>query len=318
MCSIETELTVTGQDATGKWYYVKSFNGESGYMLKSSVKAVNITYPKAELPPAVVEQISLVEVNATSGKVRANPSTSAEIVTTLTRGQLLSVIGDEKGTDGHTWYKIKILGGKVAYVRDDVVKVYDTSHIKGKVILIDPGHGSLKSTTATAIDNGNVGVGGTLEKDIDLAVSRYLQSYLRTAGATVVMTRETDVGLMTLNDRVAIGKNNKADIFLSVHCNYSINNTDKTGVLTYYYAKSNDDSVNLANDIQKAVFVELNAKDWGTASDSFTVLANSTMPSSLVELGYMSNADEDKLLKSKDYQMLCAQGLYKGILTYFK
>ena len=70
--------------------------------------------------------------------------------------------------------------------------------------------------------------------------------------------------------------------------------------------------------MQTALAKDLNANNLGTASDKFTVLVNSTMPASLVELGYMSNAADDALLKTDDYQMLCAQGLYKGVLTYFK
>ncbi len=318
MCSIETELTISQQDSAGKWYYVTSFNGEKGYMLKSSVKALNVSYPSVTVPGAEVEKISLVEVNANSGKVREKPTTGSAIVTTLTRGQLLSVIGEVKGSDGHTWYKIKINGGKEAYVRDDVVKSYDPSHLKGKVIVIDPGHGCLKSANASTIDNGNIGVSGTLEKDVNLAVSRYLESYLKSAGATVVMTRETDIGVMTLEDRAKIANDNKAGALVSVHCNYSTKDKEKRGVLTYYYSGGNPKSGTLAGNLQNALSVELNAKNLGTASDKFTVLVKATVPASLIELGYISNTTDDALLKTESYQMLCAQGLYKGILKYFE
>ena len=317
MCSVDTELTVSAQDNTGKWYYVTSFNGEKGYILKSSVKDFDVTYPSANVPGAAVEKISLVEVNADSGKVRAKTSTSSEILATLTRGQLLSVLGEEK-VSGYTWYKVKINGGNIGYVREDVVKAYDTSHLKGKIVAIDPGHGCLKSSEATAVDNGNIGVSGTLEKDINLKVARHLQSYLKSAGATVIMTRETDVGLMTLDGRAQIANSNKADIFISIHCNYSTKDKEKRGVLTYYYSGGNAKSKTLAGSLQTALAKDLNANNLGTASDKFTVLVNSTMPASLVELGYMSNAADDALLKTDDYQMLCAQGLYKGVLTYFK
>ncbi|MGM9567575.1 MAG: N-acetylmuramoyl-L-alanine amidase [Clostridia bacterium] len=317
MCSVETELTVSAQDTSGKWYYATSFNGEKGYILKTSVKDFNVTYPVAEVPGAKVEEISLVEVNADSGKVRAKATTSSDIIATLTRGQLLSVIGEEK-VGNYTWYKVKVNGGKVGYVRKDVVKAYDTSHLKGKVVVIDPGHGCLKSTEATTLDNGNTGVSGTLEKDVNLAVARYLQTYLKSVGAKVIMTRETDVGVLTLEDRSQIANNNKADIFISIHCNFSTKDKDKRGILTYYYSGSNAQSKTLAGNLQTALATELNANNLGTASDKFTVLVKSTMPSSLVELGYMSNAEDDALLKTDAYQMLCAQGLYKGVLTYFK
>ena len=132
------------------------------------------------------------------------------------------------------------------------------------------------------------------------------------------MTRETDVGLMTLDGRAQIANSNKADIFISIHCNYSTKDKEKRGVLTYYYSGGNAKSKTLAGSLQTALAKDLNANNLGTASDKFTVLVNSTMPASLVELGYMSNAADDALLKTDDYQMLCAQGLYKGVLTYFK
>ena len=316
-CSVETELTVSAQDPTGKWYYVTSFNGEQGYIKNSSVKALDVTYPSVEHPGESVEKLSLVEVNADSGKVRAQASTSSEILATLTRGQLLSVL-DEAKSGSYTWYKVKINGGQIGYVREDVVKAYDTSHLKGKIIVIDPGHGCLKSSSVSTIDNGNVGVSGTLEKDINLKVARYLQTYLKSAGATVIMTRETDVGVLTLDDRAQVANKNKADIFISIHCNYSTTNKTKRGVLTYYYSGGNAKSGTLAGSLQTALATELNANNLGTASDKFTVLVNTTVPASLVELGYMSNAEDDALLKTESYQMLCAQGLYKGVLKYFK
>lgn len=316
MCSLETELSVTGQD--GQWYAVTSFNGEKGYMLKSSVKDLNLSYPAVEVPGVDVDKITLMEVSASSGKVREKATTSSKIVATLTRGQLLSIIGEEKGSDGYTWYKVKMIGLSSAYVRSDVVKAYSTDHLKNKVIVIDPGHGSVKSSDVSAIDNGNIGISGTLEKDVNLAVGRYLQTYLKSAGAKVIMTRESDVGLLTLDDRIQVANKNKADIFISIHCNYSTRDKAKRGVLTYYYANNVSKSKTLADRLQNGLYVDLGAENLGIASDTFWVLTHSEVPASLVELGYISNAKDDANLKTPSYQMNCAQGLYKGVLKYFE
>ena len=214
LCSIGTELAITGLDATGKWYYATSFNGESGYIKTTSVAEPAVEYPSASRPLEEVEKITLVEMNSSNGKIRKSASTSSEQLAVMERGTLLSVLGTTKGTDGYVWYKVKFEGGKIGYVRSDIVDTYDTSHLKGKTIVIDPGHGcysSQKNMDLGVFDNGNIGVSGSLEKDINLIIARYLQTYLKEAGANVIMTRETDVGLLTLTDRADIGNNAKAD-----------------------------------------------------------------------------------------------------------
>lgn len=323
LCSIGTEISVTAMDATGKWYYATSFNGEKGYIKTSSVAALGLDYPAAERPLEKVENITLVEMDSDNGKIRASASTSSAQLAVISRGTLLSVVGNTKGSDGYTWYKVKYDGGKYGYVRSDIVESYDTSHLKGKTIVIDPGHGcysSQKNLDAGVFDNGNIGVSGSLEKDINIAIARYLQSYLVNAGANVIMTREGDVGLMTLTDRAAVANNAKADAFVSIHINYSTKDASKTGVITYYWPDGvTNERSKLASSLQTASYIELGAENLGTPNNErFTVLTATTVPSALVELGYMSNAEEEKLLLNDDYRMCCAQGVFKGLLKYFE
>lgn len=323
MLSTGTELSVSGVDASGDWYYATSFNGEKGYIKKSSVAAVEITeYPVAKRPVAEVEDIRLVKMNSDNGNIRVNASTGSERLGTVPRGTLLSVIGETRGQDGYTWYKIYFDGGKIGYVRSDIVKVYDTSHLNGKTVVIDPGHGCYTSAVnfaANKFDDGNIGVSGSLEKDINLSIARYLQAYLVDAGANVIMTRETDVGMMSLTNRGEIANSESADIFVSIHINYSTKDATKRGIITYYWpADSSDASDELARDLQDAAVVELSADDHGIGEERFTVLTASTMPSALIELGFMSNKEDDDLLITDAYRMLCAQSVYKGILKFFE
>lgn len=322
MCSTGTELTITGVDATGNWYYATAFNGEKGYIKKSSVEALDITdYPIAKRTLAEVEDISIVMMNSDGGKIRSSASTGSGILATVDRGALLSVVDEIKGQDNFTWYKVYYDAGKTGYVRSDIVKSYSTSHLAGKTIVIDPGHGSYTNAANLAsgiFDNGNIGVSGSKEKDMNLPIARYLQAYLAKAGANAILTRETDVGLLSLTYRGEIANMENADIFVSIHINYSSKDPDKQGIVTYYWSESGTGSRDLAAALQSASVFELGAEDLGIGEERFTVLTASRMDSAMVELGFMSNAEEEALLLKDSYQMLCAQGVFKGILKHFE
>lgn len=322
--SVATELSISAQN--GDWYYVTTFGGEKGYILKSSVAAPKINYPAVKPVVVDVPAIDVYYVSSTTAaNIRSTASTSGTKMASVNNGTMVTVISSEKGTDGHTWYAIRFDNGKKGYLRDDTVTKFDLSKIKGKKIVIDPGHGSTKESGGV---DGNIGVTKVKEKDVNLAIARYLQSYLVKAGADVTMTRTTDTtDTLTLDGRAAIANNQKADIFISVHCNTSTRDPKKTGTITNYFGGNNQTSVAdtlkkkrvaLADAVQNTVCFDLGTENLGTVSDNFTVLVRTTMPSILVELGFLSNATEEKLLTTKDYQIYCAQGMYKGLLRYFK
>lgn len=323
-CSVGTELTVYSQSSD--WYKVKSFGGESGFIKKSSVKLKNIVYPEINKSSVITEDLNLLKVtSSTNAKIRSGAGTSNSEIAEVSKNTIIQKSGEVKGTDGFVWYKVPLKGGKTGYIRSDVVAAYsDKNALKGKTIVIDPGHGAYKSQSYTTIDEGNIGVSGTLEKDVNLNVSKYLQSYLSKAGATVIMTRDGDkYSILDLKGRAEIANKNKADIFISVHCNYSTKDASKRGAVTYYYTDNTVSSSiaaarkKLANNLQKSLVFQIGANDAGSAVLSFTVLKQSKMASAMVELGYLSNSAEEKLLINKDYQKYCAQGLYEGILTYY-
>ena len=168
---------------------------------------------------------------------------------------------------------------------------------------------------------------GTLEKDVNLAVSRYLQAYLNKMGANVVMTRTADAGVMTPADRAAIANNNNADILISVNCNFNQNNSEAKGTSICYFPGNTSTAVSsellnqrkrLATLLQQNLVQDIASTNLGIQEDTYTVLVRSTMPSVWVRLGYLSNASEEAKLKTSSYQLLCAQGLLKGVLLYFK
>ncbi len=212
-------------------------------------------------------------------------------------------------------------GGKPATTSpDNPVKVTplpadgtgNSSALRGKVIVVDPGHGG---SNPGAVDNG------TRESDNNLAVGLKLRDKLTRAGAKVIMTRETDRTVapegnsleQELSARVDMAEANNADIFVSVHSN---SNSDPAifGAMTFY---QNGKASQLASAIQNGLVRETNAVDKGTSSANYHVLRDTTMPSALVEMGFVSNAGEAHKLQEDGYRNQIAQGIFNGIVTYF-
>lgn len=190
-----------------------------------------------------------------------------------------------------------------------------TAGLRGKVIALDPGHGGS--------DPGAIGPGGTKEKTVTLAVAKKLQVLLEKAGAKVVMTRRDDRDVYGVNAtavdelkaRTTVGSLNKADIFVSIHAD-SFTNPSAGGTTTYYYRKSMYD-VLLAQSIQDSIIKASQLTDRRFNSANFYVIKRSTMPAALVEMAFISNPDEEKLLNSPEFQQKMAQGIYQGLDNFF-
>ncbi len=188
--------------------------------------------------------------------------------------------------------------------------------IKGKTIIVDAGHGGS--------DCGAIGPSGIYEKDITLAIAKELQKQLIIEGANVLMTRTTDRDVsnqqdatvrVELGDRVVVAEELQADVFVSIHLN-SFTSPDIGGVETYYYQGSQS-GARLAYAVQKSLMAQFNLKDRGVKTANFYLLKNSSMPSILTELAFISNPREEKLLISPDAQVLFAQAILNGLKQYF-
>jgi N-acetylmuramoyl-L-alanine amidase len=219
----------------------------------------------------------------------------------------------------------------------------------GKVrrIVVDPGHGGK--------DPGAVGLNGTQEKDVVLAMGLILARKLKEElGIDAVMTRSTDV-FIELQERTAIANQVGADLFVSIHANASLNRS-AAGIETYYLnlaktekaaqlaARENgtslekvsllqavlfdlmanyklNDSAHLADEVQKAVYKRVSGsysstKNLGVKQGPFYVLVGATMPSILVESAFISNEREEARLKDPAFQEQVAEGILEGIISY--
>jgi N-acetylmuramoyl-L-alanine amidase len=176
-----------------------------------------------------------------------------------------------------------------------------------RVILIDPGHGGH--------DAGAVSASGVKEKDLNLQLSLLLAEALRAKGYTVYLTRSDD-RYLSLDARPGMIARYKADLFISVHHN-SAANTAASGHEVYFLRSENDaetalaiDSVQMAFQIEKSLFAHLpQTAVRGVKCARFKVLRLSSVPSILIEAGFVSNPDEVQILSSRNYQQLFAEAV---------
>ena len=188
--------------------------------------------------------------------------------------------------------------------------------VKGKIIVIDPGHGGS--------DPGAVGPKGTLEKNVTLGIAKKLGAKLEAAGANVFYTRFVDLdvakrdasGAEELHKRIEVAHEKKADIFVSIHADASIS-SEAGGTTTYYYVKTPND-LKLAQAVQRRVSVAGGLLNRGTKQSGFYVNKKSWIPSILVETAFISNPNEEKLLGQAEFQEKIAAGLFAGIVDFYK
>ncbi len=184
----------------------------------------------------------------------------------------------------------------------------------GKTVVVDAGHGG--------IDPGVVGVYGSSEKEINLAIAKDLENLLQQAGANVVMTRDTDAALENgkrndLNGRIRLVEDNKAAIFISMHCN-SFKQIPSTRGAQVFYSATNEEGRLLALAIQDRLneFMINSKKRVALKHQNSFLLKNIKIPSVIVEVGFLSNAEEEALLNEPNYQWEMAWAIYEGLLDY--
>ncbi len=184
---------------------------------------------------------------------------------------------------------------------------------KDFTIVLDPGHGDY--------DPGSVGPNGTLEKDVTLAVALKLGKVLENKGFKVIYTRKDDTVFSTnintdLIARAKVANNNSADLFISIHLNSS-DYADARGTETYYHPVSSNGKT-LAEKVQAEIIKTVKLPDRGIKADDFLVLRHSKAPAILVELGYISNSEDEAILSDSTYQEKFAKAIADGIITYLQ
>lgn len=194
--------------------------------------------------------------------------------------------------------------------------------VSNKVIVIDAGHG--------VPDGGAVSNDGISEAEINLKIALKLQNLLEQSGATVILTRSDENGIYDIDKttlkqkkvsdikkRVKIGNSSSADIFVSIHLN-KIPQEQYSGWQTFF-KKDNEQGEKLATAIQNNL-TEAIQKDNNRVPmkiDNVYIVKNVEIPLTIVECGFLSNAEEEEKLQKDEYQNKLAWGIYNGINDYF-
>lgn len=197
------------------------------------------------------------------------------------------------------------------------IVAYRVSKTNGITIVLDAGHGGR--------DGGSVGVNGTIEKEINLEYVLLLKDKLVQNGFTVVLTRSTDDGLYSptaknkkqsdMNQRLKIIKDTNPNLVISIHMN-SFSSSSANGAVTYY---RNEDSASkiCADLIQKSLKTFCNARMEKSKVGDYFMLNCSYYTAVLIECGFISNPEEEKLLNNSSYKEQMVNAIYNGILLYF-
>lgn len=211
----------------------------------------------------------------------------------------------------------------IAFISDKNESVPTVSlPVSGKTIVIDAGHGKP--------DEGAQSSNGTTEAETNLKIALKLQNLLEQSGSSVVLTRSDenaiyDIDSKTLrqkkisdiHNRVKIGNESSADIFVSIHLN-KIPQQQYDGWQTFYNAQSAEGqklAVSIQNNLNDAIQKENNRV--AKSIDNVYIVKHVEIPLTIVECGFLSNPDEEKLLLEDEYQNRLAWGIYNGIIDYF-
>lgn len=213
----------------------------------------------------------------------------------------------------------------------------DTPQTGGHIIAIDAGHqargnkekeplGPGSEELKAKVSSGTRGVAtGIYEYELNLTIAQALKAELEARGYTIVMTRDSHDVDISNKERAETANTSGAEIFLRIHANGS-ENSSVHGTLTICNTSSSpynpgihDESLRLAQEVLTHMVELMGSKDRGVwETDTMSGINWCTIPVTIIEMGYMSNEDEDRLMQEPDYQNRIVQGIANGVDAYFQ
>jgi len=291
-------------------YYLTQVNGMPGYVVaNSTTDTVEEEKPNPDPDPSTPPVTSgdvLGRVTVANLNVRSQNNSTSAVLFKLNKGEYVQV----NNISGY-WAEISY-NGQTGYVHKSYLKLLNQSAkpLQNRVIILDPGHGGKDPGTVKGSDS---------EKTITLKVSTQVKQLLENAGAKVYMTRTGDT-YPSLQDRVDFTQANYGEIFVSVHVN-SAANTSAQGTETYYAISTGDmyqEDIDLATFVNNQIVNNLDMKNRGVKQEQYYVIRNMVIPSILVELGFLTNTEDNSKMTNDQYVKLFAESIYNGILQYYK
>lgn len=337
-------ITPEGEDGTEPMSIVDpsgtSAAGEqTGGKAETSSHAADVT---TETAPAFTVVDETVYVTGNQVNLRKSAGASGEVVAKLDRGTSLKRTGSSD-----SWSRV-IFKDQECYISSQYVSTTEpetepapsapavTGNGSGKIIAIDPGHqakgnqekepvGPGSSTMKAKVASGTQGnVTGIPEYKLTLAVSLLLKQELLDRGYQVYMIRETNDVNISNAERAQMANGSGADIFVRVHAN-SLSDTSVNGALTMCQTSKNPYNGNLyskssalSKSVTDAICAQTGFRNRGVQeTDTMSGINWCTIPVTIVEMGFMSNAGEDKKMATDEYRIKIAKGIADGIDAYY-
>ncbi len=218
-----------------------------------------------------------------------------------------------------------VLGLALTYGIISLIRAGEPTSIAGRVIVLAPGPGGR--------DPGASDGKTYFEKEVNLGIARVVRDHLEKTGARVLLTREADVDYYSgplpengpahkrredLNVRIRMAENARADWFISIHAN-AHTDTSKRGPVTFYYYNSRAGK-KLAELIQRELnaITEAEYRREPTPNSEFYVLWATSMPALIIEVGFITNPEEYRMLQDPAYRELVARAITRGLIDYYR
>lgn len=259
--------------------------------------------PVIKVPAIETATIGIATVNNLN--IREQNSASSNSVAKINRGTIVNILS----YNGY-WVEVNY-EGTIGYVDKRYLRLKNTvdSAVKNRLIVLDAGHGGK--------DPGAIN-GQAVEKSIVFKVTQLVKQKLQADGAQVLLTRTGDT-YPSLDERIKFTSTNYGEMFISIHANSSANTSPK-GTETFYSITSNDnekEDLVLATNINNQIVKNANMNNRGVKREDFKVIRGLTIPAVLVELGFVSNAEDQAKLLDDGYIEIFAQSIYNGIVDYY-
>lgn len=324
--SLKYGTSVQIMNEANGWSSIQTADRKKGWVsskflsVQSGGSPVTVT-PKPETKPPSAPPSSVLKkvvVMADGVNIRQGPSTSYLIVGKVNQGDEYAYIQSK-----NDWVQLRLQNGNSAWIAGWLVAIQQTKSpspttgtpeqkpstagLKGKRIVIDPGHGGH--------DPGALGKAhGTHESDLTLMSARLLATELSKAGAVVILTR-SDSNYVSLNKRIEVSHYHFADAFVSLHYNSALDQR-ASGLLTFYYGQKD---IKLANSVHGGLLQAGTGLSGGNVRfGNFHVLRENKQPAVLVELGFLSNPFDEMTVRSNSFQSKAASGITNGLAKYFQ
>ena len=291
-----------------------SYNGQEGYVdnnqLNYAVDHMNELYKLQAGLPQTLDAKKMISTKLKETPLYETADTFSKRISTVNAGTIFNY--EDREND---FYKVTIGNGKKAYipywlVNANFATIESDSQLPQGIehakIVIDPGHGGDDPGAVVTFSEKH-------EADHTLTTALLLKKELENLGATVILTRESDKSV-SLENRAQLSNREKANAFISLHFD-SGPNSNASGTTGYYFTSTSE---NLAQTVNKYIARNLTLKSQGTKFQNFLVLRENKQPSILLELGYLNNPDDNKLIESSEYQENIAKSIASALKEYFQ